>query len=261
MRGNNIKFTDLYIELETLVKSLDSDLFKKKKQIKKSLGSNLVKEENLIEKSYLFKEEEENIEFIRNCRKLRNISSHNKFRYKGKVFDIYEPTAETLEKLEEIIWDIRDPKLEKISISFENIFWKKLDDLVFPSMKTMSEKVYTHIPILNEKKVVIGVFSENTIFSYLLDQEIIEIPKNMTFRDLEKYLDVENHLSEIFKFVKFDTKVSRIRKIFEEELKENKKIGMVFITENGKQDEPLLKIVTPWDLVGDVKHFKKNDLK
>lgn len=236
MRKNNIEFEKLYVELETLRNSLDPENINKP-----------------LEESHLFESEEENIQFIKSCRIIRNISFHNRFRYKGKTFDICEPTAETLEKLKEIIWDIRDPKLEKISISFENIFWRKLDDFIFPSMKIMSEKVYTHIPILNEKKAVIGIFSENTIFSYLLDQEIIEIPKTMTFRDLEKYLDVENHLSEIFKFIKVDTKISRIRKIFEEELEENKKIGMVFITKNGKQEEPLLKIITPWDLIGNIK--------
>ena len=62
--------------------------------------------------------------------------------------------------------------------------------------------------------------------------------------------DVEKHLSEVFKFVKRNTTILEAKKIFENELNENKKIGMVFITERGKKDEPILGIFTPWDLAG-----------
>lgn len=118
-------------------------------------------------------------------------------------------------------------------------------------MKEMSEKIYTHVPILNSQNSVIGVFSENTIFSYLLDEEIIEIPRDMKFKDLSKYLDTDKHLSEVFKFIKLSSEISKVKDIFGNELKENKRIGMIFITQNGKKEEPLLGILTPWDLAGE----------
>lgn len=155
--------------------------------------------------------------------------------------------------LKHIVEKIKKPRLIKeIYISSEQVYSRKLDDLIFPAMKEMSEKIYTHIPILDDKNIVIGVFSENTIFSYLLDQEIIEISDKMIFKNLDKYLDVDKHLSEVFKFVKRNTTIVEAKKIFENELKENKKIGMVFVTERGKKNEPILGIFTPWDLAGEI---------
>lgn len=57
-------------------------------------------------------------------------------------------------------------------------------------------------------------------------------------------------IRKIFKFVKRNTTIVEAKKIFANELKENKKIGMVFVTERGKKDEPILGIFTPWDLAG-----------
>lgn len=233
------EFKNLYTELETEVRKKDPEFGHHKK-----LGL------NNIEKSSLFSSKKEKI-FIEACKEMRNILQHEKAQFKGEAVDYFAPTEEIIEILRNIIERIKNPELVKeISIPLNKIYSKKLDDFISPAMKEMSEKIYTHIPILDDNNVVIGVFSENTIFSYLLDEKIIEISEKMTFKNLEKYLDVDKHLSEIFKFVKRNTTIIEAKKIFENELNENKKIGMVFITERGKKDEPILGIFTPWDLAG-----------
>lgn len=229
------EFRNSYIELENLIKTKD-----------------IKNNQNLIEDSYLISGNQEK-NFIKECREMRNMLSHSKVILNGKSFDYFVPTLEVVEKLKIIINKIKNPKLvTNICVSLNNIYSKKLEDLILPSMKEMSEKIYTHLPILNNENKVIGVFSENTIFSYLLDEEIIEISKITKFSELQKYLDVNKHLSEIFKFVKRTTTIKEAKKIFEEELKENKKIGMVFITENGRKEESVLGIFTPWDLAGEI---------
>lgn len=233
------EFKNLYTELETEVRKKDPEFGHHEK-----LGL------TNIEKSFLFSSKKEKI-FIKACKEMRNILQHEKAQFKGEAVDYFAPTEEIIEILKNIIDRIKRPKLVKeISIPLNEVYSKKLDDLIYPAMKEMSEKIYTHIPILNDNNVVIGVFSENTIFSYLLDEKIIEVSEKMTFKNLEKYLDVEKHLSEVFKFVKRNTTILEAKKIFENELNENKKIGMVFITERGKKDEPILGIFTPWDLAG-----------
>ena len=229
------QFKNSYIELENLIKTKD------------------IKNKNKpIEDSYLVTGNQEK-SFIKECRDIRNILSHSKIILNGKSFDYFTPTLQVVEKLKIIINKINNPKLVmNICIPLKNIYSKKLDDLIFPSMKEMGKKVYTHLPILDNENKLIGVFSENTIFSYLLDQEIIMISKTMKFFELQKYLDIDNHLSEIFRFVKRTTTIKEAKKIFEAELKENKKIGMVFITENGKKEESILGIFTPWDLAGEI---------
>lgn len=125
-----------------------------------------------------------------------------------------------------------------------------MEDLIFPTMKDMTKFKYTHIPILDENKNVIGVFSENTIFSYLLEEEIVEVNNGMRFEDLDKTISLKKHSSEIFKFVKKTTTLREAKNIFKEELEENERIGMVFVTENSKKEEKILGIFTSWDLAG-----------
>lgn len=233
------EFKNLYTELETEVKKEDSNIGHHKKN-----GLS-------IEESFLFTTEKERM-FVETCKDMRNILFHHKPNFKGKAVDFFTPKEEIVEILKNLINKIKRPRLVKeIYLPLKKVYSRKLDDLIFPTMKEMSEKIYTHVPILNSQNSVIGVFSENTIFSYLLDEEIIEIPRDMKFKDLSKYLDTDKHLSEVFKFIKLSSEISKVKDIFGNELKENKRIGMIFITQNGKKEEPLLGILTPWDLAGE----------
>ena len=122
-----------------------------------------------------------------------------------------------------------------------------MNDNVLPTMMEMQEKVYTHIPILQDG-IVIGVFSENTVFSYLADEQIVEIADNMRFSDLSEYLPVEKHRAESFRFVGQTKLISEIRAIFEDALSKQDRIGLIFITKSGNPKEPLLGILTAWDI-------------
>ena len=116
-------------------------------------------------------------------------------------------------------------------------------------MKVMQEKSYTHIPII-DNGIVIGVFSDNTIMSYLLKDEIVGIDEHTTFRDFEEFLPLNNHASEVFRFIGIDTLAIEISNIFEEELKMQNRIGMMFVTQDGKVQQKLMGIITPWDIAG-----------
>lgn len=116
-------------------------------------------------------------------------------------------------------------------------------------MKVMQGKSYTHIPIIDNGNVI-SVFSDNTIISYLLKDEIVGVDEFTTFRDFEQFLPLNNHASEVFKFIGIDTLVSDISNIFEKELKMQKRIGMMFVTQDGKAEQKLMGIITPWDIAG-----------
>ncbi len=227
------EFKNAYAELESIIKKYEDK-----------------NNDDLIENSSIITKMKE-CEFITACRRMRNILVHQKSKYKGKTIDFFEPNEEVILKLKKIIENIEHPKMvTDFFIPINCVSYKKMSDLIFPVMKEMSEKVYTHIPILDDEKKLLGVFSENTIFSYLLDEEIIEISKEMTFEELKSYLDINNHISEIFKFTKRNTNIFELKKIFEQELNERNRIGMVFITQNGTPNEPILGIITPWDIAG-----------
>lgn len=182
------------------------------------------------------------------CREVRNLLSHNPM-LKNKRYAV-EPDEEMIALLEQTIEKIRNPKRARhIYIPRSKVCCRSMDDLVYPTMVEMRDNVYTHIPIL-EDEVVVGVFSENTLLSYLIDDEIVNIDENVKFSDIAKYLPAEKHTAESFRFISQNMLLADIDEIFAEALKKNDRIGLVFVTNSGKPTEKLLGIISAWDIAG-----------
>ena len=123
--------------------------------------------------------------FIDFCRRLRNINSHN-------INDnYYLITDETITKLEKIVEEVKHPYKVSNKATL-NIYSKTLNDNVMNTMKDMNEKSYTHIPIYDEtNKHLVGIFSENSLFQYILEDKIIEVDENTKFNDIKKCIDIK----------------------------------------------------------------------
>ncbi len=181
------------------------------------------------------------------CREVRNLLQHNP--KVGNEFAV-EPSSNMIELLADTIEKVRNPqKISEIAIPINEVYWKTIEDLVYPTMQDMKKNIYTHVPILKDGKVT-GVFSDNTLFAYILEDGIIGIDEGTKFTDLGEHISIKNHPSEIFMFAKFHARVSQIEDLFEEAFQRNERIGMIFLTENGNEHEKLRGIITPWDVLG-----------
>lgn len=181
------------------------------------------------------------------CRELRNFLSHN-----PEIKNSIQPTQGLIYFLDEMIKQVINPPLaEKHAITKEDIISAKPNDYVLPFMQEMKLHSYSHIPIL-ENDIVIGVFSENTILSYLLHDEMICIDNTTKFSDdnLMKYLPLAAHTSETFKFVNQSILLEDANSIFQDALQKGERIGLVFLTETGDEKEPITGILTAWDVAG-----------
>lgn len=181
------------------------------------------------------------------CKDVRRLLSHN-----PKINNSYPvtPSDELINLLTKIVEKInKPPKCCDFAIPFKDVYFRKIDDHVLETMKTMKEKVYTHVPIMENGKVT-GIFSDNTLFAYILEEKIIEINKDMTFKDIERFLPVNVHLTETFRFVPYNMDIYALEEEFHKALHKEERIGMLFLTQNGKENEKLLGIITPWDLIG-----------
>jgi CBS domain-containing protein len=179
------------------------------------------------------------------CREVRNILAH-----RSRVGNDYavEPSDKMMELLERTVSKIMyPPRAYDVAIPKSKIVCKTLDDFVRPTMMEMEKHTYTHIPIL-ENGIVRGVFSENTLLSYLVDDGIVDIDDSLKFSDISKYLPIENHSAESFRFIPKDALLYDVKTLFEETLKNSDRIGMVFLTQNGKQAESVIGILTAWDV-------------
>ena len=181
------------------------------------------------------------------CREVRNLLQH-----KPKVSGSFAvlPSDGMLSLLRDTLGRVENPPLAKdIAVPISSVFCKTMDDPVKPAMAEMQRRVFSHIPIL-EKGVVVGVFSENTVLTCLLDGKIAGIGENTRFSDLRAYLPMDRHRAEVYRFVRQNTSAVQVGDIFEKALARQERIGLVFTTRSGRADEPLLGIISAWDIAG-----------
>ena len=62
------------------------------------------------------------------------------------------------------------------------------------------------------------------------------------------FLPVERHIMDKFQFVAESVTVAHLRKIHADAAKRDERIGLVIVTKSGNEDEPLLGLLTIWDI-------------
>ena len=190
---------------------------------------------------------------IKYCQEVRNLLSHKK-----KIENEFavEPSQQMIDFIDNLIRKIKKrTKCYEIQITKNNVCWKSMNDSVQETIKEMSDKLYTHIPILEDGKVV-GVFDENSVFNYLSKQEIIMIEENTTFNDIKDYIGLHDREMEGFIFFSSQSYLEELEMEFEKAYRKGKRIGIAFMTPNGKSYEKLQGIITPWDMIAHSNRLK-----
>lgn len=202
--------------------------------------------EKLSKKDTYIERKKDEIDMIR---KIRNLNAHN--RGENHKYIVY-PSPEINNKLEKIINEIKNPPMiynTSICIKRKDIYSKNLDDRIYDTIRIMSEKMYTHIPILENEKLV-GIFSESTLLDIVKNDNKIVIDEKTNFSNIKNYLKIENHSMEDFQFISKTKNLYDVEKIFKNYFSRNKRIGCIFITDNGKSTENILGMLTAWDILG-----------
>lgn len=185
-------------------------------------------------------------EDIRYCQDVRNLLSH-----KRKINGSYavEPSQAMLDFISALIKKVRNrPMCCDIQIGFGDVFWQPLDGNVKQTIRVMRQKQYTQVPVLKNGRVV-GVFDENSVFSYLARSEESVVSDTLEFRDICEFISLDERENTQFVFFKNKSYVDELEDEIEAAFRQGKRIGMAFITANGRHDEKLLGIITPWDII------------
>ena len=179
------------------------------------------------------------------CREVRNLLQHGE-RVRGDYAVIpsagmIECVRSTLERVEGL------PRAIDLCVRTSDVFSATLTDPMLAAMRVMCEKSYSHLPILEDGRVV-GVFSAKSLLTYLIEDEITTLDEAMTFEQVAGLLPLDKHGSETFAFVSQDMLATDIAKLFQQARTQSRRLGVVFVTAHGKQRECLLGMLTAWDM-------------
>ena len=184
------------------------------------------------------------------CREIRNLMTHNANLGGEPIVEPSEPVVEALR--EALDYVCRPPLALDFATKGSSIRCARLSSRVLNLMESMDKSGFSHIPVI-EKEKFLGVFSVSTIFSCILRDPTLRITKETTLSQLGKMLAVEKHV-ENFAFVDEKTTCIEARRMFEKIRGRNKRLSVIFITKTGSRDEPLLGMLTPWDVMQDIRH-------
>ena len=179
---------------------------------------------------------------------LRNAIVHSPSEPDGSP--IAEPHEDVVQRYVQLVSQVLHPALAKeFAIPAQRIFTANWDDRVLGVVAEMNRCVYTHVPILEEGRVM-GVFSENTIFCALAAKESVNVNRGTTISEFREFVPVPKHVSECFEFAASDITLEAVAQLFAERLKRQQRLGAVFLTDSGTESGRLLSLMTAWDVVG-----------
>lgn len=180
------------------------------------------------------------------CREIRNLLSHHS-EVEGEP--IVEPSTAMINFLKEVTDYVRRPPL---ALDFATLY----DDIMKTNpaqkaqvvMRKMERLGFSHVPVISEGEFV-GVFSVSTVFTYIISKNMTSLNDDMTIGDFSELLPVEKHSSEKFQFVGKDATLFEVKQAFENKTQRNKRLAVIFITDNGSIGGRILGMLTPWDIL------------
>ena len=179
-------------------------------------------------------------------RYVRNALTHNPLLNGNPIVTV---NAGVVSFLDEVIAHLKKlPMVSNIWIPRSEVYFGSLEDAISTVVGDMLTNVYSHVPVLDSDDKVLGVFSESTMLE--MNKAGIRDDGKTTLSAVAEFLPCDRHTGEVFRFVPKNDSVAHIRHLCAEALQKHERIGMFFVTENGKEDESLLGILTVWDVAG-----------
>jgi len=145
-------------------------------------------------------------------------------------------------------------KLEKLVSAFcrkaidiatkeENIYKAHLSTTVKEVVRVMSQRMFTHVPVVNKDKFV-GVFSENSLLQLIADDSL---DLDVEMREIKEYLKHIEGADE-YEFLPAGADFHQVHYLFDQHINKGKRLGVVFLSSDGKPSAEIKGLITAWDL-------------
>ncbi len=180
------------------------------------------------------------------CREMRNMLSHHA-DIGGKP--VFEPSDAVIAVMREIIEDVKNPPVAmSIATPREKLVSCSYSDRAEDVVRRMKERGYSHVPVIENGRLV-GVFSVGTAFSMIVKYGSDSLHKDSTIRDFKEFLPIDKHETEKFGFVADSAPYSSLKYRFTAKGPRERRLAALFVTANGRENEKVLGIITPWDMI------------
>ena len=233
--NNNAEFLRKYNELDALIgekfnrEEDDSSIYFLINKYRKSLIE--------IERIYSNK--------LDSVRRIRNLMVHES----GIIDSLFDVSSDVLDFLDELISYLRNPVLaQDVMTPTKKLILGREDDLISVLIRKVIEEGISNIPIVDEKNVVIGIFNSDVLLNLFVNN--YHITENSRIKDIKEFTSLESQLNLRFIFVTKEYEIDVLNDYFSmsKEMYQ-KRLPIIFVSQNGKQNSPLIGVISPIDLI------------
>ena len=180
-------------------------------------------------------------------RDVRNTIQHPRHDSEGHAVQVSEAFLEEVRALLTCLQ--KPPTASSVGVPRKRITAASLTDRLGDLADQMRRGSFSHVPVLDERDTVIGVFNEAAVFDYLwADTETI-VSTQMQVSDIFQHCRLDIDRTESFRFVKPGMPVDDVADIFVALASPIRRVGAAFVTASGKKTEPLQRLITAWDVL------------
>jgi hypothetical protein len=195
--------------------------------------------------SYLVRNRNAELRYIRD---IRNAIGHPQHSSKTPAFVV---TEGFLASCRGVLHGIsKAARASDLGIKKTDLYFANWDTLIHPLITIMREQRFSHIPILDEEGVLMGVFNESAILDYLVASgmaSLIEPDQNLA--DIRDHCCLGADHTETFRFVDHKATEDDVADIFLTVEGRFTRVGAVFVTPGAAPNQPIQRMITAWDVL------------
>jgi len=180
-------------------------------------------------------------------RDVRNALQHPKHSSEGHAVQVSEAF---LDEVQDLLRHLKKPPTaSSVGVPLKKIKIASLTDRLGDLADEMKQGGFSHVPILDERDAVIGVFNEAAVFDHLWTETETIVGRQMRISDILPHCCLDADHTETFRFVEPKSPIDDLVEMFLALESPTTRVGAAFVTASGKKTEPLQRLITPWDVM------------
>ena len=184
---------------------------------------------------------------VGSCIRREPALQHPKHRSEGHAIQVSEAFLDEVQALLSHLK--KPPTASSVGVPRKKIKTASLTDGLGDLADEMKQHGFSHVPIVDERDAVIGVFNEAAVFDHLWAEAETIVGRRMQISDILPHCRFDAGHTENFKFVKPTTPIDDLAEMFLALESPTTRVGASFVTASGKKTEPLQGLITPWDVL------------
>lgn len=184
---------------------------------------------------------------LKYIRDVRNALQHPKHQSEGHAVLISESF---LEEVASLLDHLQNPvRAGSLGVPRNQIKTAQLLDRLGDLADNMKTDGFSHLPIVDDGDVVVGVFNEAAVFDYLWSESEKIVGRSMRLHEVLPHCRLDANHTETFRFVGPREPLEDLVDMFLALQSPTTRVGAVFVTASGKSTEKLQRLITPWDVL------------